>query len=678
MYGGLSFPVTASTEVAAVPVRRLVGRYELRISDANLSEGESISVKSVQVKNMASSVCPFGSGYKADETVETGDRSSASDIASLNAGRSVYYYVAENLQGEEPGIDEPGSKIPSYDYSFVDPDKATYLEVKCTHSRAGNDTDTVYRLFLGGNSTTDFNIRRNTSYVITLAPFDLKAGLSWWKCEPDFRTVPASLEYLKVILDPPVIGIGEESVVTVMAFYSDGTTVDVTDDADKRSGNEAVATISGNRLYGKSSGISEINASFGGKTANATLTVDGNPVTIRYITVSLRPSTISVGDKSSVTVLAYYSNGATGNVTASAQKTSGNTSVATISGNILTGLSGGESTISAIYMGMSDSAVLTVQASPGEPVDPDEPDGPNEPDEPDQPDGPDGPDEPDNPDQPDEPDGPDEPDEPDQPDEPDGPDQPDEPDGPDQPDEPDGPDEPDEPDQPDVPDVITHKLVVSPGRMTVKVSHGANYTARYYTITNDVSDDGVDVTASAYWSVAIGRTYARSNGGGSFTGIAAGSAVIQARYEGIAANAELIVEQPNEFNVSCTPSCEVIATYYAVNNGSHIEHTTERTSSKITFMVSKNKGSYIDVTNQCTMVITSGNTLFRISPEGVVTSNLNPTEYLQKPKTGSFNSTSLNGTVQVSYADEEGTVHTRNVAVTVILRYDNGSTGLRN
>ena len=214
--------------------------------------------------------------------------------------------------------------------------------------------------------------------------------------------------------------------------------------------------------------------------------------------------------------------------------------------------------------------------------------------------------------------------------------------------------------------------------MTVKVSHGANYTARYYTITNDVSDDGVDVTASASWSVAIGRTYARSNGGGSFTGIAAGSAVIQARYEGIAANAELIVEQPNEFNVSCTPSCEVIATYYAVNNGSHIEHTTERTSSKITFMVSKNKGSYIDVTNQCTMVITSGNTLFRISPEGVVTSNLNPTEYLQKPKTGSFNSTSLNGTVQVSYADEEGTVHTRNVAVTVVLRYDNGSTGLRN
>lgn len=621
MYGRSDLSVTASTQDASIPVQRLVGRYELRISKANLSDGVSLKVNSVRVRNMASSICPFSSEYVATGTVSDGDCSSSEDIASLNAGGAVLYYVAENLQGREPGIKDPRDKIPTYAFSNVNPDKATYLEIKGCFRKEGNDIDVTYRFFLGGNSTDDFNIRRNTNYIVTLAPYDLNNGNDWWKCEKDGPDPGSDPLYISVYLNPSSITVGGMSEVTVNAHYSDGTIADVTDMATKSVANPNIATMNGRSLVGKAAGSSVISASYKGKSASAALTVQAaEVVTLDHISVSLRPYTIKVGGTSSVTVIAYYTNGTTGNVTSYAVKNSGNTAVATISGNILTGVSAGTSTISVSYAGQNDSAVLTVESDQTAPVDPVTPIDPDPVD----------------------------------------------------------PVDPEDPSDPVTPDVVTHALEITPGSQTVKAKKSVSYNATYYTITNGVRDGGIDVTGDASWYISSGGSYAISNGGGNYTGKDVGSAVVLATYGDLMATASLTVIQADYFRVSCPSSVSISATYYSVHNGSHLEHSTERTTSRIAVLMSKNMSTYEDVTDRCTFIITSGATYFSVSPSGVVSSDLNPTAYLNCPATGSFNSTSKTGSVKVWYTDEDGTVYTNDVSITVNLFYDNGSSGLRN
>lgn len=366
MYGTTQIEVTASTREAAVPVKRLVGRYELRFSDENLSDGASITVRSVQVKNMASSVSPYMTDYVATGVVANGDYSSSSDIDDINGGDGVFYYVAENLQGVEPGIGAPKDKIPSYSFTSVNPDRATYLEVKCDYSKGGAEADVTYRLFLGENSTTDFNIRRNTSYIITLAPQNLNIDESWWKCEPDL-----SYDYIiKITPASQSVKAGHTASYTatrekyLFGEYQMGLDEDITDVAEwSVASGSTYAQSNGQGVFegkGSADGTATVTASYDGDNAQtpASLSVIG----IKSLVVSPSSANIETGKTQNLTATVTYNDNSTENVTSTASWTSSAPGKASVSGGVVTGVAAGSSTITASYGGVTASADVTVTA----------------------------------------------------------------------------------------------------------------------------------------------------------------------------------------------------------------------------------------------------------------------------------------------------------------------------
>lgn len=193
MFGTKTFTVSSSTSTISTVVERLVARYELRFSSSGITSG-SMRVKSVQMKNVPRFV---GSGiFRASsqsEITAQGDYASPGDIALINGGGGACFYMPENRQGNETGILIPSDKVPSYSFHTVNPDLCSYLEVTCGYTMQGvsQSEDIIYRLYLGANSTDDFNVTRNTRYRITLQPSDVNPDHSWWKCEPQF-----SFDYL--------------------------------------------------------------------------------------------------------------------------------------------------------------------------------------------------------------------------------------------------------------------------------------------------------------------------------------------------------------------------------------------------------------------------------------------------------------------------------------------------
>ena len=148
------------------------------------------------------------------------------------------------------------------------------------------------------------------------------------------------------------------------ATYSDGTTSALTSGVTWTSSNTSIATVTSAGLAtGVAAGTATIKAAADGFTATATLTVTAATVTITSIAVSPATASISMGATQQFTAVATYSNGSTGNVTASARWASTNATVATVnSAGLATADSPGNTTISATLSGQAGSATLTVTA----------------------------------------------------------------------------------------------------------------------------------------------------------------------------------------------------------------------------------------------------------------------------------------------------------------------------
>ncbi|MET3132089.1 uncharacterized protein YjdB [Oxalobacteraceae bacterium GrIS 1.11] len=165
------------------------------------------------------------------------------------------------------------------------------------------------------------------------------------------------------------IPIGGVQQFTATATYSDASTSNVTASAAWTSASTGVATVLQNGVAnGISGGSSLITATFGGKSNAQTLSV--RAATLTSIAVSPVNAAIPVGDTQQFIATASYSDGTSGNVTASSSWTSGNLLVATVNNvsGVATGRSGGTSLITATYNGKSAAQTLTVNLALGPPA----------------------------------------------------------------------------------------------------------------------------------------------------------------------------------------------------------------------------------------------------------------------------------------------------------------------
>lgn len=170
----------SSTSIT-VFVQRLVAKLNLKL-DSHALKG--LRVSSVMLRQCAGVIQPFPGGERALSRVTSsadavdGDYASRIDILNLSLGNSITFYVPENCQGVLlPSNKDPWNKIPS---NLAYASLCTYLELACSFGPESiYSGDITYRMFLGRDNCSDFNVEGNTDSSITLYLSGDTGQISW-------------------------------------------------------------------------------------------------------------------------------------------------------------------------------------------------------------------------------------------------------------------------------------------------------------------------------------------------------------------------------------------------------------------------------------------------------------------------------------------------------------------
>lgn len=175
--------------------------------------------------------------------------------------------------------------------------------------------------------------------------------------------LPAALASIALTPATNAIQVGANAALVVTATYADGSTSIVTPSSVFVSGTPAAASVdpATGVATGLAAGSSIITASFGGKTATATVTV--TPATLVSIAVTPSNASILVGGSQAFVATGTYSDGHTANLSASVAWTSDSLPTATVlAGGLSSGLAVGSAHITATQGATSASGLLTVTA----------------------------------------------------------------------------------------------------------------------------------------------------------------------------------------------------------------------------------------------------------------------------------------------------------------------------
>lgn len=183
-------PVEVSSARTGMTLRmvRLMSRVNFLFDRSGMTHS-GVEVAAVAVRQAASDVTPFSVGGKALAAVD-GDRACEDDLATLNGqegnsgGCSVSFYVPENCRGVLlPENEDHWAKVPER-LPADERGLCTYLEVRCIYTSPGVvGENLVYRLFLGSDSVSDFSLRRNLDYTVTLSATDEGVFQTSWKVD---------------------------------------------------------------------------------------------------------------------------------------------------------------------------------------------------------------------------------------------------------------------------------------------------------------------------------------------------------------------------------------------------------------------------------------------------------------------------------------------------------------
>ena len=178
-------------------------------------------------------------------------------------------------------------------------------------------------------------------------------------------TVTAPVVLTSISLSPlnPIVQIGATRQFFVTALYSDGSTVNVTNQSAYVSAAPAIATVGASTglATGVAAGSSVVTASFSGRNASTTVTVPA--ATLVSIAVTPNPANILVGGSQQFTATGTFSDATTGIITNSVVWTSNNLPVATVlPSGVATGVAPGTANITATRGAISNFAVLNVTA----------------------------------------------------------------------------------------------------------------------------------------------------------------------------------------------------------------------------------------------------------------------------------------------------------------------------
>lgn len=149
------FDVTsAGANCSTIEVRRCVAKvsYEIDVKDPN------IELRSVQLISLPRTAALFDP--EAAPSSDPADYTDSSETTLSGTTVSGACYLLPNLQGTVPSITDQRQKSPEHA-----PEHASYLLIRA----ANGSRNLLYTVYLGGNNTSDFNVRANVHYTFRIS-----------------------------------------------------------------------------------------------------------------------------------------------------------------------------------------------------------------------------------------------------------------------------------------------------------------------------------------------------------------------------------------------------------------------------------------------------------------------------------------------------------------------------
>jgi hypothetical protein len=244
-------------------------------------------------------------------------------------------------------VDSAGEPVPDATVEFIDVQTGEELGNVTTDSQGYYDTEEINNIPEpeGENFTVSVQGAAGASEELTW-----ESGSS---DRVDFQADVREVDNIEVELNRTLLEVDESAEATITANYANGDSAEVTDSATITSGNTSVASVSDAIVTANSDGTATITAEFRGATDTVDVTVD--EFELQSIELTLDNGTfLAQGDTSETEVVATFEGTQSGTtdtdtVTADATITSGDTSVATVSGTTVTAESLGTATITAEF-----------------------------------------------------------------------------------------------------------------------------------------------------------------------------------------------------------------------------------------------------------------------------------------------------------------------------------------
>lgn len=149
------FDVTsAGASCSTVEVRRCVAKvsYEIDVQDPH------IELRSVQLISLPRTAALFDP--EAAPSSDPVDYMDGPETTLTGTAASGACYLLPNLQGTVPSITDQRQKSPEHA-----PEHASYLLIRA----ANGSRNLLYTVYLGGNNTSDFNVRANVHYTFRIS-----------------------------------------------------------------------------------------------------------------------------------------------------------------------------------------------------------------------------------------------------------------------------------------------------------------------------------------------------------------------------------------------------------------------------------------------------------------------------------------------------------------------------
>lgn len=165
---GTNLPMSAiytgkvNSSITEIKLERMVAKVSFRFN-VDLPKDHTFEPKAAQVQD-----CVLQIPFINRDTTNTRStmRYVDYDMISLNNGMDITWYVPENLKGDTPSIKQPHQKGGNATPKF-----ASNILIYGYYTRPQPDGElesfpVIYRIYIGENSTSDFNVKRNYHYQI--------------------------------------------------------------------------------------------------------------------------------------------------------------------------------------------------------------------------------------------------------------------------------------------------------------------------------------------------------------------------------------------------------------------------------------------------------------------------------------------------------------------------------